>query len=93
MSCTKHVLAFQWERHAWQRRVTLTENWTADGTDMWGRTVPIDQVFCHTEHVCRHCGEVRDDGDCGCDAEVGATCAVRLAALAERRALEHAPTA
>jgi hypothetical protein len=85
MSCIKHFLAFRWERHAWDRRVTHTENLVFNGTDQWGRAIPVDQVMCHTEYVCRACGAVRDGGDCGCEPARATACDVRLAWLAKVR--------
>lgn len=85
MSCVKHFLGFKWERHSWHRRVTATEREAFPDTSMWGRPITNEHVICHAEYVCEHCGAVRDDGDCGCDAERGAQCPVRLAYL-ERHA-------
>jgi hypothetical protein len=89
MRCTRHFLWFRWERHSWDRRVTLTKDWTARGTDMWSRAIPVEQVMCHTQYVCRHCGVVRDGTECGCDTAVAEKCAVRLALLAEARDQEQ----
>jgi hypothetical protein len=84
MSCSKHFMSFQWERHAWERRVAHTERQTGHTTDMWGcRVVPVEYVSCHAQYVCRDCGAVRDGEECGCDKARGDACAVRLACLAE----------
>jgi hypothetical protein len=85
MSCSKHFLGFQWTRHAWQRRVTLSEPRMSRTTDQWGRVVPVEHVVCHAQYVCRTCGAVRDDGICGCDPAHAEHCAVRVAWLAEAR--------
>jgi hypothetical protein len=81
MSCKKHFLTFQWERHGWTRRVTHTDDRTGGGTDMWSRTIPVEYVTCHVEYVCRNCGAVRDGGECRCDRAKAEACAVRLACL------------
>jgi hypothetical protein len=91
MSCTRRFLFFRWDRHAWDRRVALTTDWSARGTDMWSRAIPVDQVLCHTQYVCRTCGAVRDGTECGCDKAVADKCAVRLALLAEARGQESGP--
>jgi hypothetical protein len=85
MGCTKRLLMFTWERHDWQRRVTATERATYADTNMWGRPTDAPHVICHAEYVCRACGAVKDDGDCGCDAERGDQCPARLALLEERQ--------
>lgn len=85
MSCTKHFMAFHWERHAWDRRVTHTECQTFHERDQWGRVVLEDAVTCHAQYVCRDCGAVRDGEECGCDRVRAETCAVRLAWLAKVR--------
>jgi hypothetical protein len=85
MSCTRHFMAFQWERHAWERRITHTECRTFRDTDKWGRRVPADYVTCHAQYVCRDCGAVREGEECGCDRARADACAVRLACLAEVR--------
>jgi hypothetical protein len=93
MGCRKHFLGLTWEKHDWDRRVALAENRTCTGTDMWSRKVPISEVICHTQHVCRTCGEVRDEGYCSCDQARGDACAIRLAWLAEHPPRESiAPT-
>jgi hypothetical protein len=86
MSCTKHFLGFRWEHHDWDRRVTHAENLTFRGTDMWSRKVPVPEVVCYTQYVCRSCGTVRDEGYCNCDQARGDACQIRLAWLAEHGA-------
>ena len=86
MSCFKHVLGIQFARHAWKRRVTLTEDRTDRGTDMWSRAVPAEHVICHIQYVCSACGAVRDGEECTCDKEHADRCAPRLAYLAALRA-------
>ena len=81
MSCVHHVLGVRVERHAWVRQVTLTDYRISTGTDMWSRRVPVEEVVCHAQYVCRDCGAVRDEGACLCDVAQGETCAVRLAFL------------
>ncbi|MEZ5320096.1 MAG: hypothetical protein R2752_22030 [Vicinamibacterales bacterium] len=81
MNCTRHFLAFHWNHHAWNRRVTHTTSHTVRGTDMWSRAIPVDEVICTTQYVCRICGAVRDAGQCGCDQAVADACAGRLALL------------
>jgi len=93
MSCTKHVLGFQLPRHAWQRRVTLTEDRTDRGTDMWSRAVPAEHVICHIQYVCGACGAVRDGEECSCDKEHADRCAPRLACLAALDARDAAARA
>lgn len=85
MSCAKHFMGIRWERHAWDRRVTLAEDRTSTKSDMWGRSIPVPQVLCHTQHVCRDCGAVRDGGDCFCEQAEADICAIRLAWLAKVR--------
>jgi len=92
MSCTKHVLGIEFERHAWERRVTHAENWSARGTDMWSRAVPVEQTLCQIQFVCRDCGAVREGGDCTCDRERADACPPRLAWLAEARGVQEAKT-
>ena len=81
MSCSRRFLTFRWQHHAWRRRVTATSRASVPVTDMWGRRVDQSNVRCHTEYVCDDCGQIRDAGDCLCDAEKGDRCAVRLAFL------------
>lgn len=83
MGCTIHVLNLEWPHHNWKREVTHTDTLTFNETDMWGRQYRADHVWCHARLVCQDCGAVKDDGDCGCDAEEGARCKVRLAHLRE----------
>ena len=83
MGCTKRFLMFKWERHDWHRRVTATERATYADTSMWGRPTSTPHVMCHAEYVCRNCGAVKDDGDCGCDAERGDRCPARVSLLEE----------
>jgi hypothetical protein len=83
MSCMKNFLGLRWERHAWERRVTLTECQTFRETDQWGRVNPAEHVTCHAQYVCRDCGAVRDGEECGCDKNRADACAVRLAHLAK----------
>ena len=85
MSCIKHFLGFQWERHVWDRRVTRAENRSLPRRDMWGRAIGLEQALCHTQYVCRACGAVRDEGECFCEQAEADACAVRLAWLAESR--------
>ena len=79
MDCTRHMLGVTWQHHDWDRRVTATENHVSDETDQWGRANESTYVTCHAEKVCRSCGAVRDDGECGCDKARADQCAVRLA--------------
>ena len=81
MSCTIHVLNLEWPHHHWKREVMHTRTLTFNETDMWGRRYRADHVLCHARLVCQDCGAVKDDGDCGCDAEEGERCRVRLAHL------------
>lgn len=90
MSCTKHLLGFRWERHAWRRRVTDTRHVWFKTSDQWGRWTELEQVMCHAEYVCDACGAVRDDGDCGCELAEGERCAIRLAWL--RQAEQNRPS-
>jgi hypothetical protein len=83
MGCKKRFLMFSWERHRWQRRVTATERGTHADTNMWGRPTDAPYVVCHAQYVCEDCGAVKDDGECGCDAERGDRCPARVALLAE----------
>ena len=89
MSCTRHFLAFQWERHDWNRRVTFTKHKSSRGTDMWSRTTPVDEVMCRTEYVCADCGAVRYSAYCACDEAVGEQCPARLAWLARNGGQGH----
>ena len=84
-TCTKHLLGFTWQRHAWDRRVTNSELLDEPGTDQWGRCIELSNVLCHVQYVCRNCGEVRDGGECGCDRTRGEKCPARLASLAASR--------
>ncbi len=93
MSCRKHLLMFEWDQHAWTRLVTQTEDWTARGTDIWSRAVPVDCATCHIQYVCRHCGAVRDGGACGCDRTRADACPPRLAYLDRNRATHPAASA
>jgi hypothetical protein len=67
------------------RRVSYTEVRTVPVTDMWARSVTEENVSCHAEYVCRHCGMVRDGEDCLCDKKRGETCAVRIECLVKAR--------
>ncbi|HKW03580.1 MAG TPA: hypothetical protein VJN96_27385 [Vicinamibacterales bacterium] len=89
MSCVKHFLGIRWERHTWDRRVTLARDQSSPQTDMWGRSFLVPVALCHTEYVCRRCGAIKDDGDCFCEKAEADACAIRLAWLAEVRD-EHA---
>ena len=91
MSCNKHLMGFHWERHAWERRVTLTESQAFPVTDQWGRVNRTDHVTCHAQYVCRVCGATRDGEECSCDRARAEACAVRLAHL--KAAPEHVPGA
>lgn len=81
MSCTKHLLNFQWEDHSWRRRVASTEYVSANVTEMWGRVVQETHVRCHTQQVCTVCGQIGREADCMCDTTEGEHCAIRLARL------------
>ena len=84
-TCTKHILGFTWQRHAWDRKVTNSELLAAGSTDQWGRRIELANVLCHIQYVCRNCGEVRDGGDCGCNRDRGDKCPARLELLADTR--------
>lgn len=86
MGCTKHFLGLRWGRHDWDRRVTFAENHTFQGTDMWSRNVPVPEVVCYTQYVCRKCGETREEGYCNCDQQKADGCAIRLAWMSEQQA-------
>ena len=81
----KDLLPVGGEHHSWNRRVTHTEYRTARGTDMWGRTIPVDEVICHTQYVCQTCGAVKAEGECACDVEKGELCPPRLKLLEQER--------
>jgi len=81
MSCDKHFLNLEWERHDWVRRVSATETHTSRQSDMWGRQVLGEYATCHAVYVCRACGKTRDGEECGCDKARADSCAVRLAYL------------
>lgn len=83
MSCVNHVLNLRFEHHSWLRRVTGTETVPARETTMWGNGTNATYVRCHAEHVCRDCGEIREEGNCLCDKEVADHCPARLAWLAQ----------
>lgn len=83
MSCMKHFLNFRWEHHSWLRRVTGTETVPSRETTMWGGGTNTTYVRCHAEHVCRECGETREEGNCLCDRAVADHCPVRLAWIAQ----------
>ena len=60
MSCTRHVLNFQWERHSWRQRVTASEVLTGHETDMWARGVYRNYTRCDKQDVCEVCGTNAD---------------------------------
>ena len=78
MSCNKHFLGFQWERHTWRTRVTGVEVFTRPATDMWARVVDEDYMRCAKQDVCAVCGKVRHRRSCMCDLERGRRCRLRL---------------
>jgi|SwirhirootsSR3_FD_contig_31_27591316_length_504_multi_3_in_0_out_0_1 hypothetical protein len=84
-NCTRNILGLTWKQHAWERQVTNSELLEVGTTDQWGRRIAQDYVLCHTQYVCRNCGEVRDDGECGCNRERADKCPVRLASLADAK--------
>ncbi len=84
-SCTRNILGFTWQRHAWDRRVATSEILEVPATDQWGRRIELGNVLCRVQFVCRNCGEVRDGGECGCDRARGDKCPARLASLADTR--------
>jgi len=79
MSCTRHFLNFQWERHSWRPRVTLAETVPSQETSMWGRPVNREFVRCHKQDVCEACGRIRRSEDCICDNAHAERCATRRA--------------
>jgi len=83
MSCTKHVLGFQWEHHSWRRRVSSFEIVTGPGSNMWARAVYQEYMRCDKEDVCEECGKIRRQVSCICDMERGERCKLRCASLAE----------
>lgn len=88
MSCTKHFLSFEWTRHQWERQVTGTSRLSFQETDQWGRRFPSDYVMCQAQYVCRDCGAIREEGDCGCDPARAEHCKVRLDLL-DKTAEQH----
>lgn len=83
MSCTKHVLNWQWQHHAWRPRVTSSEILTSQETNMWTRVVYRDYVRCDKAWVCANCGTVGRQESCQCDMQAGDACALRLQWMAE----------
>jgi hypothetical protein len=81
MSCTRHFLGFQWERHSWRRVVSSTDSVQTHNTDMWGRVVGNEHVRCRTQYVCDACGKAGLEAVCMCDTAEGERCPVRLACL------------
>ena len=54
---------------------------------MWGGGTNTTFVRCHAEHVCRECGETREEGNCLCgDTAVADRCPARLAWMAQTNA-------
>lgn len=78
MSCNKHFLGFQWERHTWRTRVSGVEVFTRPATNMWARVVDEDYMRCNKQDVCVVCGKVRRRRSCMCDLERGKHCRLRL---------------
>lgn len=76
MNCANDVLGHHWVHHAWRRRVRSAEHASSPRTDMWGRVAPAEHVVCHTEEVCRRCGETRQGPDCMCDPAKADQCAL-----------------
>jgi hypothetical protein len=85
MSCKKHFLTFQWERHDWRREVTHTAKRSFRENDQWGRKIAAGHVTCHAQYVCRDCGAVRDGEECSCEPARAETCPVRVALLAQEQ--------
>lgn len=78
MTCTRHFLNFEWERHSWHRRVSAAETAPNAETNMWGRVVNGDYVRCRKHDVCDACGKTRDEVNCFCDTAYAAHCPIRL---------------
>jgi hypothetical protein len=76
MSCTKHFLGLEWDRHRWRRRVAGFEVLRAEEPDMWARPVFRDYVRCDKQQVCDVCGAVRHEVSCICDLATGERCAL-----------------
>ena len=85
MSCTRHFLNFQWEHHAWRRRVSSAENVPVQDTNMWGRVVNGEYVRCHKQDVCEVCGSTRSDVNCLCDTAQAERCTIRRAWIDDSR--------
>ncbi len=79
MSCTKHILNFEWDHHTWRKRVSLAETVASLETSMWGQPVNRTFVRCHKHDVCEACGKIRNDEGCLCDPAQAERCAIRLA--------------
>jgi hypothetical protein len=85
MSCHKHFLTFDWERHHWRTRVASAETLTISEMNIWCRVVDKDYVRCDKQRVCEVCGTVGRQWSCVCDMEVAERCALRNACLAEAK--------
>ena len=81
MNCTTHVLGTQWRHHSWRRLVTDTALESTPGTDMWGRSVEDERVWCRTLEICDGCGQVRHVADCYCNTDKGEHCGPRCTFL------------
>lgn len=81
MSCTTEILGVQLGHHSWRHRVSGTERRLSPETDMWGRVVLSEHVFCHKQDVCEECGATREGSDCTCDPEEAAHCPRLLASI------------
>jgi hypothetical protein len=84
-SCTRNVLGFALQQHAWNRQVTNSELLEVPATDQWGRRFDESHVMCHIQYVCRNCGEIREGSECSCDRDRGDKCPARVASLADPR--------
>lgn len=88
MSCTRHVLNFEWEHHNWRPEVTSADTWTQRETTMWGGSANVHYTHCMKHFVCETCGRVGDAIDCVCDCEQGDECPPRLAWIERSRGAE-----
>lgn len=86
MSCTRHFLGLEWERHDWRRTVLSTDYVPTEEVNMWSRPVHGRSVICHTQYVCDACGKTMEQTGCSCDTEEGESCAIRLDCLAQEKA-------
>lgn len=92
MSCTKHFLNCQWERHSWRRTVTAAETIPTRETTMWGTVANTTYVRCHVRYMCDECGKTREEGNCLCDTARAEHCAVRLAWIEQTKEAARTPT-